>query len=97
MVDGVLYLTGPWSKVFAYDARTGRLLWTHDPKVPGETAVRACCDVVNRGVAVWKGRVFVGTLDGRLIALDSASGRLLWSVQTTDPARPYTITGAPGS
>lgn len=95
MVDGVLYLTGPWSKVFAYDARTGRLLWTHDPKVPGETAVRACCDVVNRGVAVWKGRVFVGALDGRLIALDSATGRQLWSVQTTDPARPYTITGAP--
>jgi quinohemoprotein ethanol dehydrogenase len=63
--------------------------------VPGEKAVNACCDVVNRGVALWGDKLFVGTIDGRLIALDRLSGKEIWSEQTTDPARPYTITGAP--
>lgn len=93
--DGVLYTTTAWSKVFAFDARTGKLLWRYDPKVPGEKGFNACCDVVNRGVALWKGRVYVGTIDGRLIALDARTGAPVWSVQTTDPAQPYTITGAP--
>lgn len=95
MVDGVLYVTGPWSKVFAFDAATGKPLWSFDPKVDGGKGVQACCDVVNRGVAIWKGLAFVGTLDGRLIALDAATGRQVWSVQTTDITKPYTITGAP--
>ncbi|RJF90707.1 PQQ-dependent dehydrogenase, methanol/ethanol family [Sphingomonas cavernae] len=95
VVDGTMYLTGPWSKVFAYDAATGKKLWEYDPKVPREKGVEACCDVVNRGVAVWKGKLFVGTIDGRLIALDAITGAQLWSTQTTDPAKPYTITGAP--
>src|SRR6266850_3494517 len=72
VIDGVMYVTGAWSKVFALDARTGKELWRFDPKVPGEWGVHACCDVVNRGVAAWKGRLFLGTLDGRLIALDAA-------------------------
>ncbi|HKA16598.1 MAG TPA: PQQ-dependent dehydrogenase, methanol/ethanol family [Myxococcota bacterium] len=93
--DGVLYATGSWSVVFALDARTGRELWRFDPHVAGEVGARACCDVVNRGVALDRGRVFVGALDGRLIALDANTGAPLWSVQTTDPALPYTITGAP--
>ena len=95
VVDGVLYATANWSVVFALDARTGRKLWRYDPQVPREKARDACCDVVNRGVAVWKGRVYLGTLDGRLIALDAKTGRVGWQVQTTDPAKPYTITGAP--
>jgi len=95
VVDGVMYVSTAWSKVKALDAKTGSLIWEYDPKVPGQTAVVACCDVVNRGVAVWKGRVYVGTLDGRLIALDAANGEPAWSVQTTDPDKPYTITGAP--
>ena len=95
MVDGVLYTSTAWSKVHAYDARTGKLLWAYDPKVPGAKAFDACCDVVNRGVAIWKGKVFVGALDGRLIALDAKDGSVVWSVQTTDTAKPYTITGAP--
>jgi quinohemoprotein ethanol dehydrogenase len=57
--------------------------------------VNACCDAVNRGVAAWKGRIYVGTLDGRLIALDAKTGRPAWSVQTTPQDKPYTITGAP--
>ncbi len=95
VVDGVMYTTSAWSKVQALDAATGRLLWQFDPKVPGRIAVHACCDVVNRGVAVWRGRVYVATLDGRLIALDARSGEPLWSVLTVDPRLPYTITGAP--
>ncbi|MDO8902503.1 MAG: PQQ-dependent dehydrogenase, methanol/ethanol family, partial [Phenylobacterium sp.] len=93
--DGVLYTTTAWSKVYAFDAATGALKWSYDPKVAGEKAFDACCDVVNRGVAVWGGRVYVGALDGRLIALDAATGAEAWSVQTTDTAKPYTITGAP--
>src|SRR6188474_1321960 len=61
VVDGVIYTTGSWSVVFAVDARTGKLLWRHDPKVPRATGGNACCDVVNRGVAFYKGRVYAGT------------------------------------
>ncbi|MBF8300320.1 MAG: PQQ-dependent dehydrogenase, methanol/ethanol family, partial [Acidobacteria bacterium] len=95
VVDGVLYVSTAWSRVKAYDAATGTPLWTYDPEVPGEWAVNACCDVVNRGVAVWEGKVFVGSFDGRLIALDAATGRELWDVNTIDRTKPYTITGAP--
>ena len=79
MVYCVIYTSTAWSKVYAFDARTGALKWAFDPKVDGAKAFDACCDVVNRGVAVWKGRVYVGALDGRLIALDAASGELQWS------------------
>ncbi len=95
VVDGTLYTTGSWSKVFALDARTGNLRWAWDPQVASSVGPRACCDVVNRGVAVYRGRVYVGVLDGRLAALDATTGEVVWEVQTTDPERPYTITGAP--
>jgi PQQ-dependent dehydrogenase (methanol/ethanol family) len=95
VVDGMMFVTGSWSRVYALDARSGELLWQYDPEVPREWAVHACCDVVNRGVAIWQGSVFVGTLDGRLVALDAASGQVRWTVQTTDRDKPYTITGAP--
>ena len=95
VVDGVMYVSHAWSKVSAWDAATGKPLWKFDPKVPGERAVHACCDVVNRGVAVWGDKLFLGTIDGRLIALDKATGKELWSTLTVDQAKPYTITGAP--
>ncbi len=95
VVDGVLYTTATWSVVVALDAATGELRWTYDPKVPRERASTFCCDVVNRGVAFWRGTVYVGTLDGRLVALDARSGDVRWSVQTVDLERPYAITGAP--
>jgi alcohol dehydrogenase (cytochrome c)/quinohemoprotein ethanol dehydrogenase len=95
VVDGVLYVSTAWSKVKAYNAATGEKLWDFDPQVPGGWAVKACCDVVNRGVAVWEGKVFVGTLDGRLVALDAATGKPVWDVNTIDRTQPYTITGAP--
>src|SRR6185436_2039862 len=53
VIDGVMYVTSAWSKLFALDAKTGKELWRFDPKVPGEAAVKACCDVANRGVAAW--------------------------------------------
>jgi len=95
VVDGVMFNSGAWSVVWAHDARTGELLWEYDPQVPREWGKFACCDVVNRGVAVWEGKVFVGTIDGRLVALDAGTGQPVWDVQTTDRERPYTITGAP--
>ena len=95
VVDGVMFSTGSWSTVQALDAKTGALIWEFDPQVPKAWGQYACCDVVNRGVAVWEGRVYVGVLDGRLIALNAATGSVDWEVLTIDPDRPYTITGAP--
>ena len=95
VVDGVMYTTGSWSIVFALDARSGKLLWKYDPKVDRSFGSKACCDVVNRGVALYKGKVYVGALDGRLIALDAATGNVIWEIVTVDQSRPYTITGAP--
>jgi quinohemoprotein ethanol dehydrogenase len=95
VIDGVMYVTSAWSKVFALDAKTGAPLWTYDPKVPGRVGVNACCDTVNRGVAAWKGRVYLGTLDGRLIALDAATGKPTWETMTVPAGARYTITGAP--
>ena len=95
VVDGVMYFTTAWSKVISLDAASGVRRWEYDPKVPPEWAVNACCDVVNRGVAAWKGKVFVGTLDGRLIALDTATGKPVWETLTIDPKMRYAITGAP--
>lgn len=94
-VDGVIYVTTAWSKVYAFEAKTGKLLWRFDPNVPGEWAVNACCDVVNRGVAVWNGRVYVGTIDDRLIALDAGTGKPVWDVLTIEKGKRYAITGAP--
>ncbi|MGD2133144.1 MAG: PQQ-dependent dehydrogenase, methanol/ethanol family [Maricaulaceae bacterium] len=95
VVDGVMYATSAWSIVYALNPLTGELLWEYDPEVPRDWGVYACCDVVNRGVAVWEGKVFVGTIDGRLIGLDAATGDELWSVDTIAATPPYTITGAP--
>ncbi len=95
VIDGVMYTTGAWSIVHALDARTGKLLWTYDPEVPKAKAEHTCCDVVNRGVAAWRGQLFLGTLDGRLVALDAETGRVNWEVETLDASLPYTITGAP--
>jgi quinohemoprotein ethanol dehydrogenase len=95
IIDGVLYVTTAWSKLYAYEAKSGKPLWSYDPKVPGEWAVNACCDVVNRGVAAWNGKIYLATMDARLIALDAATGKVVWDVLTIEPGQPYSITGAP--
>lgn len=95
VIDGKIYITTAWSKAKAYDVLTGKLEWEYDPKVPGERGVAACCDVVNRGFGAWGDKLFMGTLDGRLVALDRKTGKEVWSVVTLDQSKPYTITGAP--
>ena len=95
VIDGVMYVTGAWSIVYALDARSGKPLWIYDPAVPKLWAKYACCDVVNRGVAAWGNNVYVGTLDGYLVALDARSGEVVWRTDTIDRDKPYTITGAP--
>ncbi|MBI1186843.1 MAG: PQQ-dependent dehydrogenase, methanol/ethanol family [Alphaproteobacteria bacterium] len=95
VVDGVMYVTSAWSMVYALNAATGEELWVYDPEVPRERGASACCDVGNRGVAVWRGRVYVATIDGRLIALDARDGSVAWESVTVDQTKPYTITGAP--
>jgi PQQ-dependent dehydrogenase (methanol/ethanol family) len=99
MFDGVLYGTSTWSVVYAVDVRRGTLKWRWDPGLVRTGYVgsgpRFCCGAVNRGVALYNGRVYVGLLDGRLMALDADTGSPVWAVQTTPPNSDYSITGAP--
>jgi quinohemoprotein ethanol dehydrogenase len=95
VIDRVMYVSTAWRMVKAYDARNGRLLWSYDPEVPRQLGVNGCCDVVNRGLAAWKGKIFVAAFDVRLIALDAATGKPLWTTMTVDKEKPYTITQAP--
>jgi quinohemoprotein ethanol dehydrogenase len=96
VIDGVMYTSGNLGRVYAFDAATGRELWTFTPEVDMQSNRVACCDQANRGVAVHEGRVYVGALDGWLYALDAATGAVAWKVDTiTDRNRGYTITGAP--
>ena len=95
VVDGVMYISTDLSRVKALDAKTGKELWSYDPEVDGSWLLHLCCGFVNRGVAVWQGKVYVGTLDGRLIALEAKTGKPAWTVQTFDKSRGYAITGAP--
>lgn len=96
IVDGVMYVTASWSVVHALDAKTGKKLWTYDPEVPPETGSKGCCDVVNRGVALHEGNVYVASFDGRLIAINAKTGQKVWEKNTLpDNDMSYTITGAP--
>jgi PQQ-dependent dehydrogenase (methanol/ethanol family) len=95
VADGVMYVTAPWSILHAIDAATGEPLWTFDPNVPRAMARQICCGVVNRGAALYGDKVYLGTLDGRLIAVDRETGGEVWSTDTTEPDWPYSITGAP--
>src|SRR5262249_6182469 len=96
MVDGVMYVSGPWRVVYALDAATGRELWRFDPKVDGSYARNGCCGIVSRGVQVWRGKVYIATFDGYLVALDAGTGRELWRSDTfISRAADYTITGPP--
>ena len=96
VVDGRMFVSGPWSVAYSLDAATGKELWRYDPKVDGSIARRACCGVSSRGVQVWKGKVYLATLDGYLIALDASTGTELWRQDTfIDRDADYTITSAP--
>ena len=97
--NGVLYGTTAWSRVFAIDARTGKTKWEWDPGIVKGGANAGgpslCCGPVNRGVALYQDKVYAGLLDGRLVALDAATGRVVWAVQSTPVGRDFSITGAP--
>lgn len=97
VLDGVMYFSGTWGQVYALNAATGDELWHFDPEVPGEVAGDACCDIVNRGVAVWDGMVYVAALNGDLFGLDAQTGATIWRTPTIDEdnTRRYTSTGAP--
>ncbi|MEO1567903.1 MAG: PQQ-dependent dehydrogenase, methanol/ethanol family [Pseudomonadota bacterium] len=95
VVDETMYVTSAWSIVYALDPVTGAEKWVYDPGADKAVGVKACCDVVNRGVAVYDGKIFVGVIDGRLEALDAKTGEPVWSTVTVDQSKPYTITGAP--
>jgi quinohemoprotein ethanol dehydrogenase len=94
-IDGVIYVSTAWAKVYAFDARTGKQLWEYNPKTPGEWIRNVCCGIVNRGIAAWRGKIYLGTLDGRLVALDAQTGQEVWSTLTIDRTKHYSITGAP--
>ncbi len=96
VVDGVMFTSGVAGRVYALDAATGKALWTFEPPVDMQVARSTCCDIVNRGVAVWRGKVYVAALDGWLYALDAATGKVLWREDTfIDRKRGYSSTGAP--
>jgi len=98
VVDGTMYVSAPFGHVYALDAKNGALRWHYDPEIDGQYGRYACCDAVNRGLAVWKGRVYIAALDGYLHAIDAATGHRLFKVDTLPargPQHPYTITGAP--
>lgn len=95
VVDGVIYNASAFNIITAYEGKTGRKLWTYDPKVERQWARLACCGPSTRGVAAWNGKIYVGALDGRLIALDAKAGKEIWTVQTFDRNFAYSITGAP--
>jgi quinohemoprotein ethanol dehydrogenase len=92
--NGIVYTTGSWGVVFAVDARNGKLIWSYDPQAQMRSAEAIVWDR-HRGVALWKGKVYVAVADGRLIALDAVTGKKLWEAQTFDRSIPYGSTGAP--
>ena len=95
-IDGAVYVSTAWSKVYAFDARTGKQLWQYNPQSNGaRVAQNVCCGIVNRGIAAYNGKIYVGTLDGRLVALDSKTGKPVWETMTIDEGWHYSITSAP--
>src|SRR5438874_11902919 len=93
VVDGILYATGPDDRAFALDARTGRPIWQYQRTLPGD--IRPCCGRVNRGLAILGDKVFMGTLDSHVIALDTKTGNVMWDISAVDYTKGYSFTLAP--
>jgi PQQ-dependent dehydrogenase (methanol/ethanol family) len=91
--DGVIYVTGSYSRMFAVDAKTGKQIWSYAARLPDD--IRPCCDVVNRGAAIFGDKVFFGTLDAAMVALDKNTGKVVWRKKFGDHSAGYTMTGAP--
>jgi quinohemoprotein ethanol dehydrogenase len=96
VIGGVMYTSGVAGRAYAFDAATGKPLWTFEPQVNMQVTRTVCCDNANRGVAVARGKVYVGALDGKFYALDAKTGKIVWQVDSVDdPKRGISSTGAP--
>ena len=91
--DGTIYVTGSYSRVFAIDARTGAKKWSYSARLP--EGIRPCCDVINRGAAIYGDKIYFGTLDAQIVALDKETGKQIWKQRFGDYEEGYTMTGAP--
>jgi alcohol dehydrogenase (cytochrome c) len=91
--NGVMFITAPMNHLFAIDAASGKLLWRYDRELPED--ITSCCDLVNRGVAVYGDMVFMGTLDAHMLAFNAKSGKIVWDRTIQDYKKRYTITSAP--
>jgi quinohemoprotein ethanol dehydrogenase len=94
-VDGVLYFSTAYSIIHAVEAASGRELWSYDPKAPEAAGKKLRLAWGSRGIAWWNGKIYTGTQDGRLIAIDAATGKPMWSVMTVDKDDGRYISGAP--
>ncbi len=91
--DGVIYVTASYSRLYAIDAKTGKQLWAYEHRLAED--IRPCCDVVNRGAAVYGDKVYFGTLDASIVALNKDTGKVVWKEKFGDHKIGYTMTGAP--
>ncbi len=91
--DGIMYVTGSYSRLYAVDARTGKEIWQYDARLP--EGILPCCDVVNRGAAIYGDKIFFGTLDARIMALDRKTGDVIWRKKIADYKAGYSYTAAP--
>lgn len=91
--DGIMYVTGSYSRLFAIDIKTGEELWQYDARLPD--GIMPCCDVINRGAAIHGDLIYFGTLDAKLVALDRMTGNVKWSKKIGDYKAGYSITAAP--
>ncbi len=96
VINGIIYMTAPWSSLYAFDAKSGKQLWKVDPQAPREMAATSiCCNISNRGAAYADGKIIWGTIDGRLMAVDAKTGQKVWETRVADSKQQYSITGAP--
>lgn len=91
--DGIMYITGSYSRMYALDVKTGREVWQYDARLP--EGILPCCDVVNRGAAIYGDKVYFGTLDARMVALDAKTGDVVWRKKIADYKAGYSYTAAP--
>ena len=91
--DGVMYITGSYSRMYALDVKTGKEIWQYDARLP--EGILPCCDVVNRGAAIYGDKLYFGTLDARIVALDRHTGDVVWRDKIADYKAGYSYTAAP--